>query len=66
MVLEMKVSEGADLASLAAGAPIFLAYALSYVNVGIFWSHHHHMLQTTERVNGAILGPTCTCYSGRR
>ena len=55
MVLEMKVPEGADLASLAAGAPIFLAYALSYVNVGIFWANHHHMLQATERANGAML-----------
>jgi len=28
---------------------------LSFVNLGIYWNNHHHMLQVTERVNGAIL-----------
>jgi uncharacterized membrane protein len=28
---------------------------LSYVNVGIFWNNHHHMLQVTERVDGRVL-----------
>jgi uncharacterized membrane protein len=52
MVLEIKVPHGADVAALQAGLPIFLAYALSYVNVGIFWNNHHHMLHATERING--------------
>jgi len=34
---------------------MFLAYALSYVNVGIFWNNHHHMLHATERVDGMVL-----------
>jgi uncharacterized membrane protein len=55
MVLDMKVPAGADLAALRAGMPVFLAYALSFVNVGIFWNNHHHMLHATERVNGAVL-----------
>ncbi len=36
MVLEMKPPQGASLAALSASTPMFLAYALSYVNVGIF------------------------------
>jgi len=55
MVLEMKVPEGSDLHALAAGLPVFLAYALSYANVGIFWSNHHHVLHASERVDGRSL-----------
>src|SRR6202789_2517797 len=55
MVLELKVPAGSDFHSLAEGLPVYLAYALSFVNVGIFWNNHHHMLHATERVNGAVL-----------
>ncbi len=36
MVLEMKAPQGADFAALRSGLPVFLAYALSFTNVGIF------------------------------
>ena len=55
MVLEIKVPHGTDLASLRSETPVLLAYLLSYVNVGIFWNNHHHMLNATERINGRIL-----------
>ena len=55
MVLDMKVPAGADFHALAAGAPVFLAYALSYTNVGIFWNNHHHMLHASEHVDGRVL-----------
>jgi len=55
MVLDMKVPAGADLASLTASAPIFLAYGLSYANVAIFWNNHHHMLHASEQVDGRVL-----------
>ena len=55
MVLEIRVPHGSDLASLKADVPVLLAYVLSYVNVGIFWNNHHHMLHVTERINGKIL-----------
>jgi uncharacterized membrane protein len=55
MVLELKVPAGPDLAALRAGLPVFLAYALSFANVGIFWNNHHHMLHITERINGTVL-----------
>ena len=55
MVLEIRVPKGGDLASLQADVPVLLAYLLSYVNVGIFWNNHHHMLHVTEKVNGRVL-----------
>jgi uncharacterized membrane protein len=55
MVLEIRVPHGGDLAALQADVPVLLAYVLSYVNVGIFWNNHHHMLHVTERVNGKVL-----------
>jgi len=55
MVLEIRVPQGADLAALRADVPLLLAYVLSYVNVGIFWNNHHHMLHATERVDGKVL-----------
>jgi uncharacterized membrane protein len=55
MVLEMKVPHGSNFAALASGAPVFLAYALSYTNVAIFWNNHHHMLQVSQRVDGRSL-----------
>jgi uncharacterized membrane protein len=55
MVLEMKVPHGADMGALQAALPIFLTYVLSYINIGIFWNNHHHMLHATERVDGRVL-----------
>jgi uncharacterized membrane protein len=55
MVLEMKVPPGDDIGALQSALPIFLAYVLSYVNIGIFWNNHHHMLHATERIDGRVL-----------
>jgi len=55
MVLEMKVPHGADFAALADSAPVFSAYVLSYVNVGIFWNNHHHMMHATGHIDGRVL-----------
>jgi TMEM175 potassium channel family protein len=55
MVLELHVPHGASLAALQAEVPVLLAYILSYVNVGIFWNNHHHMMHATERVDGGVL-----------
>jgi uncharacterized membrane protein len=55
MVLEMKPPHGTSLASLRAVIPVFLTYILSFVNVGIYWNNHHHLLHATQRVNGATL-----------
>jgi uncharacterized membrane protein len=55
MVLELKVPHQADRAALRPLIPVFLAYVLSFVNLGIYWNNHHHMLSTTQRTTGKIL-----------
>ena len=57
MVLELKVpeEEGAELHALAPLAPVFLAYVLSFVYVGIYWNNHHHMLHAVKHVSGPVL-----------
>src|SRR5437660_5688144 len=55
MVLELRVPHGTDLAALRPLLPIFLIYVLSFVNLGIYWNNHHHMLAATDSINGKIL-----------
>ena len=55
MVLELKVPHGTDLEALRPLLPVFLSYLLSFVNVGIYWNNHHHMLQADQQVNGRVL-----------
>ena len=55
MVLEMKVPHGIDAAALRPLLPVFLSYVLSYVNLGIYWNNHHHMLHATQRIDGGIM-----------
>jgi uncharacterized membrane protein len=55
MVLEMKVPQGADFAALKGSLPVLSAYVLSYINVGIFWNNHHHMLHAATHVDGRVL-----------
>jgi len=55
MVLELRVPEGATFAALRPLLPIAAAYVLSFVFLGIYWSNHHHVVHTVERVTGGIL-----------
>ena len=55
MVLELKVPHEADLSVLKSISPIFLSYVLSFINVGIFWNHHHHLFQVVEFIDGKVL-----------
>lgn len=55
MVLEMKVPHGTDLEALRPLVPVFLGYVLSFVNLGIYWNNHHHMLHVTQRIDGGVL-----------
>ncbi len=55
MVLELRVPQGANLSALLPLAPVFLSYVLSFINLGIYWSNHHHLLQASERVDGRVL-----------
>jgi uncharacterized membrane protein len=55
MVLELKVPHGSDLNAISPLLPVFFAYILSFIYVGIYWNNHHHLLKATRSVNGAIM-----------
>lgn len=55
MVLELKVPHGGELSALWAEAPVLLAYVLSFINVGLYWNNHHHLLHATDRIDGRVL-----------
>lgn len=55
MVLEMKVPHGQDLATLFGIWHVFVSYVLSFLYLGIYWSNHHHLLHTVQKVSGGIL-----------
>jgi uncharacterized membrane protein len=55
MVLELKepASEGFD--AFRNLWPVLLIYLFSFINVGIYWNNHHHLMHLVPRVNGMIL-----------
>lgn len=55
MVLEMKVPHGDDLVSLKPLLPVFISYILSFINIGIYWNNHHHMMHAVRHINGTVL-----------
>ena len=42
MVLQLTVPRGDSLTALLPLLPVFLAYVLSFVFLGIYWTNHHH------------------------
>ncbi len=55
MVLEFKVPHGEHLSDLLPLWPVFLSYVLSFVNVGIYWNNHHHLMHAVKKVDGGVL-----------
>jgi len=55
MVLEFKVPHGSDWAALYPLLPKALAYVMSFIFLGIYWTNHHHLIHVTREVTGAIL-----------
>ena len=55
IVLELPLPREATFAGLKTVAPMLLAYLLSFINIGIFWNNHHHMLTTATKVDGRVL-----------
>lgn len=55
MVLELKAPRDPNLAALAADAPTFLAYILSFLYIGIYWNNHHHLFILVSQVRGVVL-----------
>jgi uncharacterized membrane protein len=55
LVLEFAVPAGGELSDLLPLIPKFLAYALSFTFVGIYWNNHHHLLRATVRVSASVM-----------
>jgi uncharacterized membrane protein len=55
MVLELTVPHSAELEALLPLWPVFVSYVLSFVNLGIYWNNHHHLLQAASVVDGRVL-----------
>jgi uncharacterized membrane protein len=55
MVLELRVPHDERLAAISPLLPVFLSYVLSFAYLGIYWTNHHHMLHTVNRITGPIL-----------
>jgi len=55
MVLDLRVPATPAWQAIQPVIPLLVAYALAFINIGIFWTNHHHMLATASRVNGRAL-----------
>lgn len=57
MVLDLKVPahDLQDLDALRKVLPMLLIYALSFVEVGIYWVNHHYMIDDVEQVSHGLL-----------
>jgi hypothetical protein len=56
LVLEFSVSSGRDLGSQLTGLwPSYLAYATSFLTIGIIWMNHHYCVETMGRPDRTLL-----------
>jgi uncharacterized membrane protein len=55
MVLEIRLPEQATWGAVKAMAPFLGIYALSFINIGIFWNNHHHLMQGPKKIDGRVL-----------
>ncbi|MBV8257583.1 MAG: DUF1211 domain-containing protein [Actinobacteria bacterium] len=56
LVLEFSVTSGKDLGSQLTGLwPAYLAYATSFLTIGIIWMNHHYCVETLGRADRTLL-----------
>ena len=55
MVLELKAPEEPGIQHLWPLWPTFVAYALSFAYVGLYWANHHRMFSHARRVSNALI-----------
>jgi uncharacterized membrane protein len=57
MVLDLKVPahDLPDMEGLRKVLPMLMIYALSFVEVGIYWVNHHYMIDDVEQVSHGLL-----------
>lgn len=55
LVLDLKVPATSDLAALWSMWPVFASFALTFLNIGINWNIHHHVMTRVARVDDSIV-----------
>jgi uncharacterized membrane protein len=55
MVLNLHIPRGTSWSALSPEVSELLAYALSFVFLGIYWNNHHHMFAAVSHVTGGAL-----------
>ncbi len=55
MVLELHAPEAPGLDKLLTLWPVFLAYALSFAYVGIYWANHHRLFSHAKAVTNSLV-----------
>lgn len=55
MVLELRFPAVPSVQAVVAELPLLAAYLLAFTNVAIYWNNHHHMMQSSRKVTGAVL-----------
>lgn len=55
MVLKLNAPKDLTFNAIKEIFPIFLAYVLSFLYVGIYWANHHHLINMVESVSGKLL-----------
>ena len=55
MAFNVKPPNGASLSATHAVLPELLVYMLSFAMIGIYWNNHHHLLRSTDRMDGSVM-----------
>jgi uncharacterized membrane protein len=55
MVLELHIPDQPTVHALRELWPVLLSYVLSFVNLGIYWNNHHHLLHAAKGVSAGVL-----------
>ncbi|MFN8165045.1 MAG: TMEM175 family protein [Bacteroidia bacterium] len=55
MVLELKVPHSAEFSELQPLIPVIISYVFSFLNIGIYWGNHHHLIHAATSVNSKMI-----------
>jgi uncharacterized membrane protein len=55
MVLELHPPEDTTWEGLRPLVPVFVAYVLSFVYIGIYWNNHHHLIKQVRKVTASVM-----------
>jgi uncharacterized membrane protein len=55
MVLDLKVPHGGTINDLMSVLPALLCYTQSFLFAGVYWSNHHHLINTIKKVTGPTI-----------